>query len=209
MRSVPSGFRRSSSCTFSTMQCVALWRRRSGLCPRDGPSVSEAPGRRGPSWTARLRLALAWEWVAAVCWSPRSVPLVAVNLDGLLILTHTALGLFKLNFFSLRKKIKNSPRAPSDYQKRPQACTRLVVGVLLCQPRRRGPACSAPPHLGHRGSSGLSTGKGGSQHCQPTGAGASGLEQQPVVEAEVSVSHGRSRTENIDRRRHLGDPLRA
>lgn len=70
---------------------------------RPQPSV-RPPASGGPSWTARLRLAFEWESVAAVCWTPLSVPLVAVNLDRLLILTHIALGLFKLNFFSLKKK---------------------------------------------------------------------------------------------------------
>lgn len=49
--------------------------------------------------------------VTALCWNPPPVPGVSVNLQRLLILTNIALGLFKLNFFSLREK-KTIPQLP-------------------------------------------------------------------------------------------------
>jgi len=95
-------------------------------CPPGTPSVSRCYGAargfpvaglqeaRGPGsgWgvrTASLSPGTSVGFslgVTAKCRHPPSVPLVSGNLDGLLILTDITLGLFELNFFSLREKTK-------------------------------------------------------------------------------------------------------
>lgn len=68
-----------------------------GAWPAAAPGAS---GARGPGWSSR------WLWPGSqqLCWSPPPMPGVSANLQRLLILINIALGLFKLNFFSLREK---------------------------------------------------------------------------------------------------------
>lgn len=87
---------------------------------------------------------------------PTFVPLVSVNLDGLLILTNIVLGLLKLNFFSLRKNKNTSPQPPvtvssSEKLAPPHAecpgCWQRRPGPGLWLPVLSLPGPGAPPEL--------------------------------------------------------------
>lgn len=144
----------------------------------------------------------------ALCWNPLFVPLVSVNLDGLLILTNIALGLFKLNFFSLRKKKNPIPQLP--------------VTVRGCHGRGRAkgecpgepvalspgpglwPACSAP----FGGASGALGQESGRTEADPPARWCRGL--GPRVRKEKSEETTRQlRAKSNNRKRYLGACLAA
>lgn len=117
--------------------------------PRSGPGRAATPARpprscpgaggaRGP---ASVTL---WLWPRVTAGAePASCPR-SVNLGGFHASTNTALGLSKLNFFSLRKK-KTHP-APSDCRKLSQASVGLMVSALACGQHCQGhlPAQALP-----------------------------------------------------------------
>lgn len=79
-----------------------------GEAPALGSGLSREPGRPWPVGAfprcpGLCSLVGVNRSVTALCGDPVSVPSVSVSLHGFLTLTNIALGLFKLNFFSLRK----------------------------------------------------------------------------------------------------------
>lgn len=83
-------------------------------CPTEGEAtalvsgLSQEPGLPwpgGPSLRCPRLRSLVWRYPEhhSSVWEPSLMPPVSVSLHGFLTLTNIALGLFKLNFFSLRK----------------------------------------------------------------------------------------------------------
>lgn len=84
-----------------------------GGFPATGPQEARGAGEGGRTASLSPGTSVGFSLgVTAKCQHPPSVPLVSGNLDALLILTNITLGLFELNFFSLREKTKTQ-RPPS------------------------------------------------------------------------------------------------